>query len=219
MSYILDALKKAEAERGRGGVPGLHARQVTAPHVPGAGGRHDRLWIALVAFLVVAGLAAYLWTAQSAPSPAVTLATAPVAQPVPTFAPVTVAAPPIASAQATQPAMPPPKPVARIKASSPLPNRASVPAVVSTAKVTPASKPAATLVPLLSELPEDLRRQIPAIKITGSVYSDNPSQRLLLVNGLVLNQGGTVAAELTVVGIQQGQSEFSFRGTHFRLVH
>ena len=37
---------------------------------------------------------------------------------------------------------------------------------------------------------EDLRRQIPAIKITGSVYSDNPSQRLLLVNGLVLNQGG-----------------------------
>lgn len=28
MSYILDALKRAESDRGRGSVPGLHTQQV-----------------------------------------------------------------------------------------------------------------------------------------------------------------------------------------------
>ena len=31
MSYILDALKRAQAERGRGSVPGLHTQSVTMP--------------------------------------------------------------------------------------------------------------------------------------------------------------------------------------------
>ena len=31
MSYILDALRRAEAERGRGGVPGLHSQAVPVP--------------------------------------------------------------------------------------------------------------------------------------------------------------------------------------------
>ena len=33
MSYILDALRRAEAERGRGGVPGLHSQAVLVPGV------------------------------------------------------------------------------------------------------------------------------------------------------------------------------------------
>ena len=31
MSYILDSLRRAEAERGRGGVPGLHSQAVPVP--------------------------------------------------------------------------------------------------------------------------------------------------------------------------------------------
>lgn len=55
--------------------------------------------------------------------------------------------------------------------------------------------------------------------ISGAVYSENPSQRLLLVNGLVLNQGAQVAPDLTVVEIRSNNSEFNFRGTRFRVMH
>jgi general secretion pathway protein B len=73
--------------------------------------------------------------------------------------------------------------------------------------------------PLLSELPADVRGQIPAITIQGSVYSETPNQRLLLANGQVLGQGANLAPDLMVLEIGKGQSEFSFRGTRFRLAH
>jgi general secretion pathway protein B len=73
--------------------------------------------------------------------------------------------------------------------------------------------------PLLGDLPEDLRRQIPALAITGVVYSENPAQRLLLVNNQVLTQGSVVAPELTLEEIQAKSSVFVFRGTRFRVAH
>ena len=36
MSYILDALRRADAERERGNVPGLHAQPMPAVTAPGA---------------------------------------------------------------------------------------------------------------------------------------------------------------------------------------
>lgn len=76
-----------------------------------------------------------------------------------------------------------------------------------------------TAVPLLSDLPEDLRRQVPALTITGAVYSENPAQRLLLVNNLVLAQGALAAPEVKLEEIQARSSVFSFRGTRFRVAH
>lgn len=73
--------------------------------------------------------------------------------------------------------------------------------------------------PLLAELPQDLRSQIPKITITGSVYSDSPAQRLLLVNNLVLAQGAQVASDLTLEEIQRRSSVFNFKGTRFRVMH
>ncbi len=82
-----------------------------------------------------------------------------------------------------------------------------------------APAPTSALAPLLSELPEATRREIPPLAISGAVYSENPAQRLLLVNGQVLNQGSEVAPDLKVVEIRSNVSEFSFRGTRFRLAH
>ncbi len=97
-----------------------------------------------------------------------------------------------------------------------MPSRAKTTAV---AKAAEPAAPAAGLAPLLSELPEATRRQIPAMAISGAVYSNNPAQRLLLVNGLVLNQGSQVAPDLEVVDIRSNSSEFNFRGTRFRMAH
>lgn len=82
---------------------------------------------------------------------------------------------------------------------------------------TSATAPAAA--PLLTELPQDMRSQIPKITITGSVYSASPTQRLLLVNNLVLPQGSQIAPDLTLEEIQPRSSVFVFKGTRFRVMH
>jgi general secretion pathway protein B len=73
--------------------------------------------------------------------------------------------------------------------------------------------------PLWGELPQDIRIQIPTLTITGAVYSENPTQRLLLLNGQVLSQGSLAAPDVTLERIGATHSEFSFRGTRFRIAH
>jgi general secretion pathway protein B len=92
-----------------------------------------------------------------------------------------------------------------------------VPAVAASLPVVIRAAPA--VVPLLSDLSEDIRQRIPALVITGAVYSENPAQRLLLVNNLVLTQGSQVTPELILEEIRAKSSVFSFRDTRFRLTH
>ena len=106
----------------------------------------------------------------------------------------------------------------------PAPAVAAIPATTAAPSPTPkttASAPpaAATTTPLLADLAEDIRRQIPALTITGTVYSDNPGQRLLLVNNQVLPQGSLAAPEVTLEEIGAKSSTFSFRGNRFLLQH
>jgi general secretion pathway protein B len=73
--------------------------------------------------------------------------------------------------------------------------------------------------PFLKDLPEALRAQMPALSISGVVYSDNPAQRLLLINGQVLTQGSRAAEDLVLDEIHPRSSDFTFRGTRFKLSH
>lgn len=98
MSYILEALKKAQAERQMGGTPTIHAPALVhqAPSGPAANGRPLLIGLGAGA-LVVAVAAAVAWRQQgSAPpsAPAVVVASAPTAPPavVPEPAPVPEAA-------------------------------------------------------------------------------------------------------------------------------
>lgn len=78
--------------------------------------------------------------------------------------------------------------------------------------------PKATL-PFLKDLPDALRTQMPPLSISGVVYSDNPAQRLLLINGLVLTQGSRVAEDLVLDEIHPRSSDLTFKGTRFKLSH
>jgi general secretion pathway protein B len=243
MSYILDALKRADAQRERGAVPGLHARQVTTPALPAAPNARTRLWLAVAAAFVLGAVAAGLWVWQRPvgtvrltaiqPTPVQPTVNAPLAQPLPTPTPTATAPSTIISAPARAPVAPAlpavkslspkprpeqkaePKPELKpvAKAGTPDANAASAPLPRAQASATAAA------VPLLSELPEEIRRQIPPLTITGAVYSDNPAQRLLLVNNLVLTQGSLAAPEVSLEEIRVRSSVFSFRGTRFRLAH
>lgn len=217
MSYILDALQRADAERARGSVPTLNARPVTAPLTNNGPGVRQRagLVIAVALSVAAAGLAGWLWrpVAQlpaAASAPAAAAATAVL---VPLPSPVTVAPRTVPTVTAATPPTANAKPANSASAAEP------VVAVAPKAKSVVASAPAPTTAPLLSELPEATRREIPALVINGAVYSENPAQRLLLVNGQVLNQGSEVAPDLKVVEIRSNVTEFSYRGTRFRLAH
>jgi general secretion pathway protein B len=109
-----------------------------------------------------------------------------------------------------------PSPVAKASKVALAPKATPTTPAVAAASAQKVEQPA---IPLLNDLAEDLRRQLPKLTITGAVYSKDPTQRLLLINNLVLTQGSTVAPDLTLEDIQPHQSVFEFRGTRFRVVH
>jgi len=164
MSYILDALRRAEAERQRGAVPGLHAQPVASALADGGSGAPDsahRPWrpgAVAAAGLLLAGLLLAAvglgWLLKPA-SEAVPVAARPVVLPVavpvavPPALPQAVvpaggaAAGPLAAPAALTPTLPPPGPAggsAVGPAPALLPGR-PVPTAVPVA--TPAADPAA----------------------------------------------------------------------------
>ena len=205
MSYILDALQRAETERERGNVPGLNAHPTGPSAIPAGLSSRKRAVMATAAAAVLGAAAAALWSwrapvAVPIEDTARQALTTPTAVPLPAvpLSPTEVTAAPVARVVAPKPALAPQPPIEKA-------------AVAASGVETP--------VPLLTELPQDLRQQIPALTVSGTVYSDNPSQRLLLVNGQVLSQGSLAAPDLTLERIGAKGSEFSFRGTRFRVVH
>lgn len=88
MSYILDALKRAdnERERERGAVPGLHSQQVLPPTLPPDDG-DSRLWLWVVGGAVGVVLAGLAWY-QFGPAVQITARVTPLPAPPPVSAPL-----------------------------------------------------------------------------------------------------------------------------------
>ncbi|MBC7437370.1 MAG: general secretion pathway protein GspB [Bdellovibrionales bacterium] len=109
MSYILDALRRAEAQRERGAVPGVHAHpQTPLTAVDGAQRPGRAIWIGGTCLLVLAVAAGWFFFLRSAPREAVmpsVMVQAPVVVMAP--APAPAVAPAIVAPQAV-PAAPDP---------------------------------------------------------------------------------------------------------------
>lgn len=141
MSYILDALRRAEAERGRGGVPGLHTQATPVPGALPPEGRPASASLVMVAVgvLVVAALAAggTWWALQrNAPTSGVVLAGAQtVATPKAPAAPSAPSAPSASAPVAAPPLTPltPLAPVAVVPATPP-PKAAAAPTPAAASK-------------------------------------------------------------------------------------
>ena len=224
MSYILDALRKADAERERGSVPSIHAQPSFAGARPAGPAPASRLWIVVTMIgallALVAAMAVYLLfgrspaseVAKPAAPPTSTVAAAPAAPAASTPAPVTVA-----------PALPaPPPPVRKARAA---PAASAPPAATPT---TAASAPASTPRPpptakteeriyTLDELPDDIRRQLPALSVGGSMYSPTPASRLVIINGQVLREGEHITPDLLVQQIRLKSAVMSFKGYRYTL--
>ena len=223
MSYILDALKRADAERGQGATPPLAG---TAPLVEAAPARQlpgKRLWpIAIAAFALIAA-SVWAWqTFRSATEPtektvAVTAAPLATNPPSPAEPPTT----PTATAESTAPAAPrppispqPPAPVRPILAKAPPPPPAKPrPAPAATAAAAPAAAPSAAPPPLSAAQ----KAALPQITVSGSSYSANPAHRMLIANGQVVKEGQELSPGLTLESIGTRSAIFNQRGTRFNV--
>jgi len=238
MSYILDALNKAdsERERKRSAVPGLQAQSdyVSDRDRGGLPWRTIAIGSAVLLAAVVAWLV--LGRDEPPPPPPAVAMPAPVVAPMPVSpapvaplqaspappmsvqsspAPVTTpapAAPVVAAAPTALPSPPAPAPAPAARVAKPV---AAAPAVKQAAAA--ASAPAR--VPSRSELPAELRAALPPINISGAVHAPAARDRLLFVNGGVLREGDAIAEGLTIERIGASSSVLVFRGTRFEIRH
>lgn len=242
MSYILEALKRAESERNRGEVPGLHAQPASLVP-PAEGHRAMGWWVAGSVVLTLSGVLASVWWTRSnspavvAPAPVVRGNAVPVA-PVPPVPQVPVQVPvhaqvepPDTPASRLDPAEAPPAGAAF--AANPLrPRAVLVPShaapeppvqVVPSRRVQPvvaasvAASSAEERVYAVAELPEQIRSQLPALTVGGATYSENPASRMLILNGQLYHEGDRLPPELTLQQIQLRRAVLSFRGYRYAI--
>lgn len=227
MSYILEALKKAQAERQLGSAPTIHAPQFvpTAPSGMAASRRPLLVGLGAGAAVVAAG-ALFMWRQAPMPVHAPRTVPAPVAaQPAPqTLAITAPPAPPPAPVRAPEPAHPrvaarpaPPRPVpAAPAAPAPAAPAPAAPAPVAPAPVAARSAPEDSL-PFLQQLPDARQRDIPHVTFGGYMYSSNPSDRLLIVDKALRHEGEEVAPGLVLEKLLPRAAVMNYRGTRFRV--
>ena len=224
MSYILEALKKADADRERSHVPDLHARpDPTVDHERWRTRSRPSLWAA-VALLGLLG-AGLTWWAWRPAAPQDALVNAPVAAPA--VAPPPVAASrPVAAETATGRDLTAPAVIAVQIAPPavprPLADAIKPPSVAAAAAANPpaaAASPAVPRLPLLAELPAEVRSQLPVLNVGGSMYSTSAAVRMVILSGQVFREGDSPAPGLTVVQIGPKSTVLAFRGQRFELKH
>lgn len=210
MSYILDALKKSELERGNGAIPSVQTIHSSALNY------HQQrrlLWPWILIAVLLANVFIFLYFLQTSPDTKAISADerttensqasslnqnrAPVENPQ-YPAPITIAST---------------LPTTTVSAPAPQSPAETKPAP---AKVTSAA-PISTLGPLLDidELPTEIRRQVPSMVFSAHVYSSNPIQRSLVINNRFMEEGDAFSHDLILSEITRSGAIFAFRGYRF----
>ncbi|GAB3463589.1 hypothetical protein GCM10027321_26410 [Massilia terrae] len=242
MSYILEALKKAQAERQLGSAPTIHAPAASV--APEAGANRRPLVIGVAAGVVLVVAALMLWRHQATPVPAAPVPAAPVASLTPAPVPPAAAQEPapvkqVASAPSQvalvgkPDAAPKPDAVAVAKPPEREPAVVVKPAVPVAAPAHVASQPAPVAatapapiqtaaageesLPALGALPEATRRDIPKVAFGGYMYSPNPADRLILIDNVLRHEGEEVAPGLVLEKLLPKGAVMNYRGSRYRV--
>ena len=221
MSYILDALKKAEQEREIGRVPGIVSGHEQV------GRRSVNRWLWLVGVLAVNAivLAIVLWpqsdTSAIAPVAAVVAPPAPEPTKQRSRAPVITVVQPVVEAKPVRPAPArESKPPAALRPLPPLaePLQAtSVEVPVARATAVAALSPNNNL-PVWPQVSSQLFQQINSgLHLDVHVYSELPDQRFVLINMQKYNEGEQLQEGPVVDEITPEDVILSFRGQRFRV--
>ena len=213
MSYILEALKKAQAERQLSSAPTIHALPIQAAPAHAASGARAPLWIALGAVSVLAVGGGVAWWLQAPPAPVVPT-------PVHLVQPALTAPAPQVTLPAPQPALALQMP-APVASSKPPPVLRAAPAPVAPRPVAlaPPAPAAEDALPFARDLPEPVRASLPQVTFGGYMYSKNPADRLLLIDKSLRHEGEEVAPGLVLEKLMPKAAVMNFRGTRYRVAY
>ena len=243
MSFILEALRKSEAERRRGQTPDLLSE--ASPVAPAVRASTDKRGpIAVVVASALIALLLVLWvmrpsapaapSAASAQSPAVATVATPALSAPPSLSPPHRRVEPMPAPQAGTPvAAPPPAqttvatatppttsaPSGEPRSDEPRPPATASPAPAPVAANSPAHVATFTSpdVPLnLAELSTEERQQLPALKISMHMWGPDAANRFAIIDGTRVNEGDRIG-DATVEAIQQEGVMLSWRGRRIRL--
>jgi general secretion pathway protein B len=242
MSYILDALRKADAQRESDPARGIHAQPVRTVFAgDDSRGRYRRwFWGASAASVAAVGATAwYLYhdkdavaIAQTVSPPPQPYASMPVAPPpagavsgaaaaVMPPAPAPGQAGPLANQRfgLQQPAPTPPGQVAPVF-PQPMPGTAQPmpPPVIPSAQTgQPPAMPARPAPPPAAPAPPPppvagLPADAPKLVVSGGIYSADRNQRMLIVNGQVYKEGADLGSGVQLEQIKPNAAVLRFRG-------
>jgi len=203
LSLILDALRKADSERERESVPGLHTQpvpplsleQVAAPARP-----KPWLWIALGVGVGLLVSIAWYFAGRETPRPPVERAAS---------APDPVAPPPIPAPNAVAP-----EPARDIAAPAPWPAQERKTATKPDVAAAPSAVPA---VYAREQLPDNIRAALPPLAVGGSIYSSTPANRSLILDGRLYRENEQLSVDLLLEEIRQKTAVLRFRGYRFEI--
>lgn len=246
MSYILDALKRADVERGQ---PRTSDTPFATPQPEQTltDTRSKRLTVPLVLSLILVLAAGGWWLYGGSktdelnsplPEPKAASIAASGSESTPTPAPATSVVM-VAPNPATVPVLPilvpappqsPPPPAAPAKARV-APAQASLAPpgdlIDDTAPSSPTARPDAAPPPAVARVAPATpaapvlsaadRVGLPQVKISGSSYSTNPEHRILIANGQVVKEGQEVLPGLTLEVIGPHSAVFNHLGTRYNI--
>ncbi len=216
MSFILDALKKSEAERNRKSGPVLMDMRIAPAR------RHLPVWVWVIAIVLLANLALLGYALLRSGGRQAPVAAPVAAAPAPVNAIPAVLPPPVLPPPATEPARNRDLPAAApatgglVMQSNAVvsPNNPVAPPI-SAAAAAPAVAPPANL-----PSDDDLRASgvtLPELHLSLHVYDDNPANRFVLLNSSRLREGQETAEGVRVERIDPAGVVLSWRGRQFRV--
>ncbi|MFN4115715.1 MAG: general secretion pathway protein GspB [Inhella sp.] len=210
MSTILDALRRAEAERGNAGGSGLPPLgMAAAPPAPPT--RRLPRWLSVTLLCLLSAGMAYWWSHRApAPPAAPQTAADPAPRPAPPPPPLPAPAALLQSPGARALPAPEPPPVTQ-------PATQPVAAAALRPPGSAASGSASSPVPRLADLPAALRQQLPPLRLGGSMHSPDPRLRSLILNGQLLREGDQIAPGLILEEIGQRGARLRWREQVFEL--
>jgi general secretion pathway protein B len=223
MSYILDALKKSEQERGHGTAPSVQTLHATGSHYHAS---KTHWWPYVLLAAIAVNLAALLYfmlidtdvspsahnpqdsviTAQNESEAALVPSTLQDGVPRLSEAAEEIVYKPVL--------MPASTPVIAQETGRPA-EFAPTPVRVSAPKPAVTQRDALLVVPQRDELPADIQQHIPIMEFSAHVYSSNPLHRSIVINGRVMEEGDMFASDLLLSEITPKGAIFDYQGQLF----
>ena len=210
MSYILDALKKSEQQRGQGKIP-----DVQTVHSSSLNYRNDKraIWPYILITAVILNLIAIVYFIVDKNSVEVTSVVENTRIKTEEDISTLRATPNEENNNIESPTKTPEKirtdETVQIKPSPPAPVKKITPAVITIQNDTQED------IVEYFDLPESTRLQIPTITVSAHVYSSNPVQRSIVINNKFLEEGDYVLDNLILYEITADGAIFYFGDTRF----